>query len=832
MTTRKRSRRSFAHYLHLPTLILSLVRRLGPKAVLLWALLVLVMASVASGLANLVSGLQAGYLFLTAALAITLAWSTASLGASMRAGLAAAISMLLGMTFLLVRVGGLSGDLLLAARAALKLLVEIMAWPWLGPPQLATLLAPLAALSGVWGDMAVLLMRPLTWLWAIVHRRGVFDPVASTLTWGLAMWLGGSWAGWVARRHIRPLLAVAPGGALVAFLLAYTGAKSAILLPIIGLTLILMALMRQWSRERRWERQNIDYSRALWQDMMVIALLVAAATVSVAAIAPALSIDKFVRWVREYTRDEGQRQVSESMGLEMDPEPEKAAPSPMDSARRTDLPREHLIGSGPELSEDVVMIIRTGAPARAIVPDLQLLAPRYYWRSITYDVYLGGGWRTSGTERVKYEMGEHATRLAMPHLRRVRQEVEMVDDTHQLIYVAGTLMAVDKPYEVSWRPPGEIFAATLSEAAASEDDEPAWGYRADSAIPIVAAEELRADDGIYPDWILDRYLQLPESTPERLLVLARDLTATEPTPYDRARAIEQYLRQFPYTLDVSYAPPGRDIADFFIFDLQEGYCDYYATAMVVLARAAGLPARLVVGYASGSYDAETASYIVTEADAHAWVELYFPTHGWIEFEPTAAFEVLDHASEMDEAHWPEDEEIEPLVPRLDEGIDFRPGRWLLRALLLFVGGGLVASVIDMLWLLTLSPPARMRRLYRRLRRYGRRFHVYVPPGATPHEFQAAFMRPLEAYPQDVGPRKLLDSIGEGIALLIERYIQVFYTPVVLDDARGIAIAWWRLRWRLILYWIWRELYRRRFLIAPGPPPARPEELPRRPLSGV
>ncbi|MFP4396235.1 MAG: hypothetical protein ACLFTI_13340, partial [Anaerolineales bacterium] len=283
MTTQRRRRRSLASYLDLPTMISALIRRLGPKAVLLWTLLVLVMASVASGLASLVAGLQSGYLFLTVTLALTAAWGMAALGASMRARLAAALSMSLGMIFLLIHVGGLGDDLFRAARATLGLLIEIVAWPWLGPPRLATILAPARALVGVWGDMAILLRRPLTWLWGVIQGRGVFDPVASTLTWGLAMWLCGSWAGWVARRHIHPLLAIAPGGALVAFLLAYTGAKAAILLPIIGLTLILMALMREWAREQRWEQQNIDYSRALWQDMVVVAMLVAAATVSVAA---------------------------------------------------------------------------------------------------------------------------------------------------------------------------------------------------------------------------------------------------------------------------------------------------------------------------------------------------------------------------------------------------------------------------------------------------------------------------------------------------------------------------------------------------------------------
>ena len=82
------------------------------------------------------------------------------------------------------------------------------------------------------------------------------------------------------------------------------------------------------------------------------------------------------------------------------------------------------------------------------------------------------------------------------------------------------------------------------------------------------------------------------------------------------------------------------MADYFLFDLKQGYCDYYATSMVVLARAAGLPARLVVGYANGSYDHERAQYIVTENYAHSWVEIYFADIGWVEFEPTSSQPVI------------------------------------------------------------------------------------------------------------------------------------------------------------------------------------------------
>ena len=150
---------------------------------------------------------------------------------------------------------------------------------------------------------------------------------------------------------------------------------------------------------------------------------------------------------------------------------------------------------------------------------------------------------------------------------------------------------------------------------------------------------------IIPDWVANRYLTLPDELPYRVRQLALDLTAVQPNPYDRALAIEGYLREFPYTLNLPAPPANRDVVDYFLFDLKKGYCDYYASAMVVLARAAGLPARLVVGYNSGLYDPQQANYKVTEADAHAWAEVYFPGYGWVEFEPTGGRPPIERPGE-------------------------------------------------------------------------------------------------------------------------------------------------------------------------------------------
>ncbi|MBK8796669.1 MAG: transglutaminase domain-containing protein [Anaerolineales bacterium] len=100
--------------------------------------------------------------------------------------------------------------------------------------------------------------------------------------------------------------------------------------------------------------------------------------------------------------------------------------------------------------------------------------------------------------------------------------------------------------------------------------------------------------------------------------------------------MERYLRTFPYDLSVPPLPEAvTDVADYFLFDLQRGYCDYYATSFVVLARAAGIPARFVTGFTSGAWNPTEQVWTVTEANAHSWPEVYFPAVGWVPFEPTA-----------------------------------------------------------------------------------------------------------------------------------------------------------------------------------------------------
>ncbi|MGC4192332.1 MAG: transglutaminase domain-containing protein [Thermomicrobiales bacterium] len=155
-------------------------------------------------------------------------------------------------------------------------------------------------------------------------------------------------------------------------------------------------------------------------------------------------------------------------------------------------------------------------------------------------------------------------------------------------------------------------------------------------------EDLMGSGTAYPAWVTDRYLDLGPTVTPRTMQLAAQLAPANLTPYERAVAIETYLRQnIVYDETVSAPPEGADIVDYVLFDRQRGYCEYYASAMVVMLRSVHVPARVVTGYYPGDWNAEQDGYVYLQKNAHAWVEVFFPGYGWIPFEPTASRPLME-----------------------------------------------------------------------------------------------------------------------------------------------------------------------------------------------
>jgi transglutaminase-like putative cysteine protease len=158
-------------------------------------------------------------------------------------------------------------------------------------------------------------------------------------------------------------------------------------------------------------------------------------------------------------------------------------------------------------------------------------------------------------------------------------------------------------------------------------------YEGYSLVPSAPPELLRATRAAYDDELRRLFLQLPERLDPRIRQLAEQVTASAATSYDRAAAIELYLRsQFGYTLDLGN--PTEDPLAWFLFERRAGHCEYFASAMTVMLRTLGIPARYVTGFLPGEFNDVGNDFIVRASDAHSWVEVYFPGYGWIPFDPT------------------------------------------------------------------------------------------------------------------------------------------------------------------------------------------------------
>jgi transglutaminase-like putative cysteine protease len=118
--------------------------------------------------------------------------------------------------------------------------------------------------------------------------------------------------------------------------------------------------------------------------------------------------------------------------------------------------------------------------------------------------------------------------------------------------------------------------------------------------------------------------------------LALEITAPYSSPKKKADALQNYFLDFPYTLKMDPTPDGEDFVDYFLFNQREGYCVYFASAMAIMARAAGLPSRYVVGYRHSGEPrpGNPNAYIIRQKNAHAWTEVFISGFGWTRFEPT------------------------------------------------------------------------------------------------------------------------------------------------------------------------------------------------------
>lgn len=163
-------------------------------------------------------------------------------------------------------------------------------------------------------------------------------------------------------------------------------------------------------------------------------------------------------------------------------------------------------------------------------------------------------------------------------------------------------------------------------------------YSAVSEIHFGSEENLRSSTGSYPSDVFTRYVQTPESLPERVSSLTEEIVKDAVTPYGKALLIEDYLRNLDYDASYQAVPHDADTVDHFLYDSRRGHSDYFASAMAMMLRTQGIPTRLVLGFGPGVTNPDKQGFIVRDVDNHSWPEVYFSGIGWVPFEPTPIYD--------------------------------------------------------------------------------------------------------------------------------------------------------------------------------------------------
>jgi len=269
---------------------------------------------------------------------------------------------------------------------------------------------------------------------------------------------------------------------------------------------------------------------------------------------------------------------------------------------------------------------------------------RYYWRARTYDTYENDLWKS--TIKNEIPLSSESDPVSYDDIFRFSERVFTIKTEINL----GLLYTPIYPVKISRETTAlaalhpenkiDLSALTLDTSLFAGES-----YTVTSNISTPTIMDMTRASTNYPNWIVEKYLQLPEDFPTRITDLANNITENAETTYEKVQAITLYLRNnIEYKEQIPLPPQNTNPIEWFLFDLKEGFCNYYASAEVLLLRSIGIPARIVYGYAQGDGDLEGKSFRVVRRQSHAWPEVFFPGVGWVEFEPTSAQPIITRLS--------------------------------------------------------------------------------------------------------------------------------------------------------------------------------------------
>jgi transglutaminase-like putative cysteine protease len=311
---------------------------------------------------------------------------------------------------------------------------------------------------------------------------------------------------------------------------------------------------------------------------------------------------------------------------------------------------ENITGfSGSVKLGDLSRIMRSSTVVFRVLPEGNLSDyAGVKWRGLALDSFDGRHWYNDNTKQTAVQPVSYG-HFIIPRepgadnrpVETLRYKVLLSPISSDVVFAAASARLIT----------GRMHLLTLDETDSLHHSRNAFSsvqYEAVSQVGLPAPSALRSAPETYSRDIRLLYLRLPPKLDPRIKALAEQAASPAANNYDRAVQVRNYLRDnFGYTLEAQNIDPSDPLASF-LFATRKGYCEYFASAMAIMLRTIGIPARLVNGFQTGSYNRYGTDFVVRARDAHSWVEVYFAGYGWIPFDPTPPDPRPVIASELDD----------------------------------------------------------------------------------------------------------------------------------------------------------------------------------------
>ncbi len=485
--------------------------------------------------------------------------------------------------------------------------------------------------------------RLLRWILDATNGGINQDDLVFTLLVASLFWFLGYNLAWHLFRVDRVWRAILPPALILISNSVYYTGDANLDLYLIGFTFLALLLVVRSNldaREWDWYTNGIWVPRRLRQQVFRVGAALALIVLVAAWAVPRNDIEDRLQNFQEFMQSEPLQQLSE-LWNRLFSSAETQGPTTADYYGGDSLQ----LGGAIRLGDQVVFLVN--APQ----------GHRYYWRSRVFDNYDHGRWTSAADTRLTDPEAPLTVQneAYLPGARvPVQQTFTMALSASRLVYTAPQPLSVDLPTrtDLKYVPDANLVAQDMLISVIRPMRVLYRGdsYTATSLMSSASADQLRSAGTNYPQWIKDIYGSYIPSVTARTIELANQIVAGAQTPYDKAKAIETWLRtNIVYNESIPEPPAGQDPVDWVLFDYKQGYCNYYASAMVVMLRTMGIPARMAAGFAQGTWNSDEDAFVVQERDAHTWVEVYFPGYGWVEFEPTAAQEPINRGDQNDQS---------------------------------------------------------------------------------------------------------------------------------------------------------------------------------------